>query len=223
VRIDLPLQRVKPRLQQQPLLLLERLLNAHRIPYLQRNAHDHRCARPHRDRDVPARFRQGEQLMRIAHGQPPVDHLQGNDQHHQQNLPVKARLAQVAPHPLVNAQINERRERPDLVLLYKPTEDTGNQRHAHVKWQRQKFMMQHRRQRQQTRARRRRGRPQQDAQQNAGLKGNIRGIKIGHVKTNPHAQAQRHADERQQAQRLRRRAPLGKQQIHKGARTRQRA
>ena len=52
MRIDLALQRVESRLQQQPLLFLELVLDADRVPYLQLNANHHRRAgvdrQPHR-------------------------------------------------------------------------------------------------------------------------------------------------------------------------------
>ena len=45
--------------------------------------------------------------------------LRRHNQKQHQELAVDARLAQVAPHPAVKAQVDERRERPDLFLLDK--------------------------------------------------------------------------------------------------------
>ncbi len=64
-------------------------------------------------------------------------------------------------------------------------------------------------------------RPQQQAQQNDRLKGDVGGQKVGHRNANPYAQRQRHQKKRQQRQCLTGTALLGKEEPPEGGDPRQ--
>ena len=60
------------------------------------------------------------------------------------NLAVDARLDQVAANPAVEAEVDERREGPDLFLLDEAADHAGGQAQSNVEGQRQIFVMQNR-------------------------------------------------------------------------------
>ncbi len=66
-------------------------------------------------------------------------------------------------------------------------------------------------------------RPQQQAQQNHRLEGDVGGQKVGHRDPHPHAQRERHQEERQQGQGLPPTAVLGKEKPPEGGYPRQHA
>ena len=56
-----------------------------------------------------------------------ADHLHRGDQNQEENLAVDARLDHVAADPAVEAQIDEGRERPDLLLFDEAANGAGGE------------------------------------------------------------------------------------------------
>ena len=86
VGIDLTLQGVKMRLEQQPFLLFQLDLDAAHIPYLQRDRHHHDRACPDGNPRCPAGRVQREEPAGRDPCQPHSDHLHAHDEDEQQNL-----------------------------------------------------------------------------------------------------------------------------------------
>src|SRR3984957_4421119 len=222
MRIDLPLQRIQPCLQQQPSLLLQLPLHANRVPYLQRNPHHNRSRRTDQQLHPPLPRVQLEKVPRIKHCQHARAKLHRSHQHQQQNLLIQLRPPQVPRHPPVDTQIDHRRERPHILRVSKPPERPRNRRHNQIHRQRPVLMVQQRRDRQRRPPRHRRQRPHQNSQQDRRLKRKIRRQKVRHHHPNQHSKRQRRADDRHQPNRLLRRPVRHQQQVFESFRPRQR-
>ena len=69
-----------------------------------------------------------------------VQETQADDSRKEHDLPVKARLGQVATDPAVDAQVNEGRERPDIFfILGEAAELAGGQPAKHIERERDPF------------------------------------------------------------------------------------
>jgi hypothetical protein len=141
VRIDLALQGVEPGFEQQALLLFQLQFDAQRVPHLERNAHHDGRAEPDQRLQPPLAGEQRKEAVRKGVGDPVADHLHGGDEDQHQNLAVDARLAQVAAHPAVEAQVDEGREGPDLLLLDKAAQQARRQSQRGVEGQGQKLVV----------------------------------------------------------------------------------
>ena len=135
---------------------------------------------------------------------PLADDLHTDNQDEEQDLPVKARLAQVAANPAIDAEIDEGRERPDFFFFDKFSVEPCSHGYGEIERQRQIFVVKHGGQRQCGRAGERREWSQKDAQNDGGFEGNIRRKEVWDDKPHPHAQPQRDTNEGQQTQGLRR-------------------
>src|SRR5437868_2150034 len=118
MRIDLILQRHHAGLQKQSLLLLQFDLDSHAIENLQlRPDHDNggriNCQLDPWIQALQAEGCAGEKMSDLA-----VYEAEGHDRDKEHDLPVEQpRLRQIAPDPAVNAQVDKRRERPDVVFV----------------------------------------------------------------------------------------------------------
>ncbi len=137
------------------------------------------------------------------------------------NLAVDARLDQVAAHPAVEAQVDERRERPDLFLLDEAADRAGGQAKSNVEGQREILVMQDGGNRQDRAAEHGPARPDEQAEKNDGFKGDVGGEKVGNPEPKPDPESERHQEKSQQRQRLPATALLGKKQAPESGDARQ--
>src|SRR3954462_2593867 len=117
MRIDLALQRIKPGLKQQALLLFQLHLNAGEVPDLNWNGDS--CHRGGKDRQQGHRSvdRKGPNLFWQRVMQFQARGLKSNDHQKKCGLPVNTRTAQIALYPSVHAEIDERRKGPNLFFI----------------------------------------------------------------------------------------------------------
>src|SRR5579863_9489746 len=142
MRIDLALQGVETRLEYEALLFFKRELDAERIPYLERDAdHDGR-ADPDQRLQPDLVSQQREEPVRKLVGDPVTRHLHYDDQDEQQDLRVNAGLTQIAAHPAVDAEIDKRRERPDVFCSDEADNKSRDEPEQNIEWQGQVFMVQ---------------------------------------------------------------------------------
>src|SRR5215471_3080770 len=108
--VDLALQRFHARLQQQSFLLLQFHLDANVVQHLQGDGDGH--YRPGIDCELHSYIGrvQGEEATRKFQMQLDVNELQCQDQEEERRLPVDERLANAAANPVVNTQVEQRRE-----------------------------------------------------------------------------------------------------------------
>ena len=66
-----------------------------------------------------------------------------DNQHQQQDLAIEAWFAQVAPHPAINAEVDERGKGPYLFRLHGPPVQAGNDGDGEKEGQGQVLAMQH--------------------------------------------------------------------------------
>ncbi len=130
---------------------------------------------PHQHLQPPLAGEQRKQPVRKGVGQPVPARLRRHDEKQHQKLPVDVRLAQVAPHPAVEAQVNERRERPDLLHLDKAAQDARRQTQGCIEGQSQELMVVDRGRRQHHPAQHGPARPHQQTQQNDRFEGDVGG------------------------------------------------
>ena len=107
MRVDLALEGVEARFEQEALLLFERLLDADGVPDLERDADDHGGAGPDGNADDPAVGDEGEEAVGVAAGGPLAQHLHGNDEDEEENLAIDTGTQEVAAHPAVEAEVDE--------------------------------------------------------------------------------------------------------------------
>ena len=222
VWIDLSLQRIQPRLQQQPSLLLQLALHANRIPYLQWNPHHNRSRRADQQLHPPLPRVQREKATRIKHRQHTCPKLHSSHQQQQHNLPVQLRSPQVPRYPPVDTQVDHRRERPHVLRVREASKRSSNSRDHEIHRQRPILVMQQRRNSQSRSTCHRRQRPHQNPEQDRRLKREIRRQKVRHRRPHPDAQRQRRTDDRDQRHRLSRSPARHQQQVLEPLRTRQR-
>ena len=98
-------------------------------------------------RTEPAIGGEGKKASRIQVVNPLADDLHANDQNQEQDLPVEARLAQVAANPAIDAEIDEGRERPDFLFFDKLSVEPCCNGDRKIEGQRQIFVVKHGRQR----------------------------------------------------------------------------
>ena len=84
---------------------------------------------------------QRKQPMRIKVGDPVANRFHHRNKKQEQNLAVDARLAQAAPHPAPQAQVDKRRKRPDLFRLDEAPQNACSQAQSHVERQGQVFVV----------------------------------------------------------------------------------
>ena len=118
MRIDLVLQSLHSRLQQQAFLLFELDLNTDAIKNFELSSNHHDRSSVNRGFHPGAGALKAERGIWKKAGQLGVNKAQRHDRDKEHNLPVEeAGRRKVAPNPAVNAQINEGRERPDIFLV----------------------------------------------------------------------------------------------------------
>ena len=139
----------------------------------------------HQHLQPPLAGQQRKQPVRKRVGEPVPARLRRHDQKQHQELAVDARLAQVAAHPAVEAQVDEWRERPDLLLLDKTAQHARSQTQSGVEGQRKIFVVVDRGHGQHHAAQHGPARPQQQAQQDDRGKGDVGSQKVGHPE--PHS------------------------------------
>ena len=101
------------------------------------------------------------------------------DEKQEQNLAVDARLDEIAPHPAVEAEIDEGRERPDFFFLDEAADHAGGEAEKHVERQRQIFVVQEGWTGQDSAAQHGPAGTDQKAEKNDGLKRNSAARKFG--------------------------------------------
>ncbi len=195
VRIDLVLQRLHARMQQQSLLLLEFDLNPNAVEDFQLDSNgDHRSG-------VNSSFHpqvgtlQAENRMRKIARPFHLHKTQSNDGREKHDLPVEqTRSGKVAANQAVNTQIDKRRERPDVVFIARHGAQLPGKKSAEqTKGQRRPFSVQHGRNGHQQAAQRARPATANRAEQKRGLKAQISSQKAGNGKTDPDANRDRQA------------------------------
>ena len=139
--IDLALQGVEPGFEQQTLLVFEFHLYAQRVPHLEGNAHHDGRAEPDQRLQPELAGDERKEPVRKGVGNPVAAGLSGHDEKQHEKLAVHARLGQVAAHPAIEAQVDEGREGPDLLLLDIEAEQPGGQSQHSVERQRQKLVV----------------------------------------------------------------------------------
>ena len=89
----------------------------------------------HRFGEYSAKMRRGHSTMQLD-----VNELQSEDQEEERSLPVDERLANAAPDPVIDAEIEQRRERPDGFALGRDVaQQAGSEAGENVHGQRQPF------------------------------------------------------------------------------------
>ena len=125
--------------------------------------------------------------MRIGLRQPATARLEGDDDKQHQELGIDARLTQDAANPTVKAEVNERREGPDLFFAGEAAEHAGYQAQSQVEGERQVFVMVDGGQRQDSAAQHGPAGANQQAEENYRFKGNVGGQEVGDGSANPDA------------------------------------
>src|SRR5258708_12542417 len=118
MRINLVLQRLHAGVQQEPLLFLQFDLSAHAVEYLQLDSnHQCRgCVNRNLNPYITGALKTEDGTRKVSR-QLRLHEAQSDDGSKEHDLPVKqARGWQIAPNQPVDAEIDERRERPDVVL-----------------------------------------------------------------------------------------------------------
>src|SRR5207253_4093569 len=142
MRIDLALQRLHARLQQQTLMLFQLQLHPRRVPDFQRDSH-----RRYRSGIHGYQWQPGSGVyIEYLTVRPPADfyprHLQQHNHPEERGLPVNLRMTQHLADPAVNAEINEWREGPDLFTVSSGVaQHPGDESHRQIERQRGVFSM----------------------------------------------------------------------------------
>ena len=125
-----------------------------------------------------------------------------DDEKQHQDLAVDARLAQIAAHPAVEAEVDEGREGPDLFLLDEAAEDAGGQPERGVEGQREVFVVEDGGDGEHDAAQHGPAGADEQAEKNDGLKGDVGGEEVGDRDADPDAEGERHQEEGQQGEGL---------------------
>src|SRR5947208_169878 len=107
MRINLALQRIKTRLQQQPGLLFQLEFDTCSVPYLERDADAHHGRRADSGKDPWLRAGDYEYLVGKKCVQLHARKLQNEDDDEERDLPVHARTRDIAFDPTKDGQVNE--------------------------------------------------------------------------------------------------------------------
>src|SRR5665213_1548629 len=197
VRVNLALQRVEMRLYQQAALLFQLPLGADGVPYLQRNADYNRRTGADGKLHQPVGRVQFEVTARIEPRQHADGKLQRRNKHQQHDLTIEVRTTQIARDPLVEAQVDHRRERPDIFAVRKTPVNADNRGDRDIDKQSAIFAMRDCRQGEDQPTEHRCGWPQQQRHQNGRFKGEVGRIEVRHANADIDAQRKRQAHDGQ--------------------------
>ncbi len=203
MRIDLALQGIEAGFEDEAFLFLELDLDTECVPDLERDADDHRGTEPDQESKPPDIGSQGKEAAWKRGGEPVVEHLHASDEHQEENLSVKARLAEVAPHPAPEAEVDEWSEGPDFFFFDEQTGDAGEEADGKEERESEKFAMEQGRRGHDCGADHGPARPEQEAKQGDRLKGHVSGEKIGDGDSGPDSQSERDEKKAEKNQGLR--------------------
>ncbi len=152
-------------------------------------------------------------MVRIKHREHARAKLHPSHKQQEQNLPVQFWLTKVARYPAIDAQVDHRRKRPDILGISEPAKRSCDCCNQQIHRQRPIFMMQQRGNRKNRASGHPGDRPHQDTEDDRRLKRQVRGQEVRHRRPDPDPDRQRHADNRDQPRRLSRSSPGSQQQI----------
>ena len=181
VGVDLALQGFHARLQQQALLLLQLHLDAHVVQHLQRDRDGHHRSGIDGQRDCPVGGVEREDSARERAVQLNTDELKPQNQEEERGLPVDERLANAAPYPVIDAEIEQRRERPDGFALGRDVaQQAGQHSGQNIHRQRQPLAPEQAPAGKPGCRQRFRQAAADDAHQDGALEGNVGGVEVVH-------------------------------------------
>ena len=211
------MQGVKSRLQQQTALFLQLAFNADLVPDLQWNSDNNGSRQADKQLHIPEVGVQPKETARVQIVENAAPKLHRGNQDEQQNLTIELRSLEVASHPAINTEVDERRERPDVLGRRDTPERPRNRGDRQIDGQGQVFAMRKRRQRHPRRASHRRKRTHQNTQQNRRLEGDIRGKEVGDAHPHKHPKRQRNTDQGHKLRRLPEAAMRQQQKVAEGS------
>ena len=171
MRIDLILQRNHARLKQQSFLLFQLDLNSDAVINLQLRTHHHDGRQVNSAFHPEIRMFQAEDRSRPESPQFRLQKPQSNDGEKKCDLPIEqSRDRQVAANPVIDTQIDEWRERPDIFFIRSHVPQLpGDQPAEDIEGQRRPFAMQSCRKRNQRAPHATRQTPAKHAEQHGGF------------------------------------------------------
>src|ERR1039457_6266333 len=194
--IDLALQGFHARLQKQPFLLFEFHFDAHVVQDFERDGNCHDGAGIDCEFDQPTVAIKRENTARKGAMHLDAHELESEDQQQEGSLPVDQRLANAAANPVVDAQVEERRERPHgFALGGNVPQQTRQEAGQNVHGEGEPFAKQQRWQRDQDAAGGSDEASADYAHQDGAFKRDIGGVEVADPATHQHAERDRDADD----------------------------
>src|ERR1039458_8964094 len=192
VGIDLALQRFHAGLQQQALLLLQLHLDAYVVQHLERDGDRHDGARVDRQVDRPGIRIERKNALGKGTMQLYTDELQTQYEEEERGLPIDEGLADAASNPVINAEVEKRRKRPDrLAIGAEMTQHASQKSCQDVHRQRKPLAQKQRRQRNQDASRGASQTAADYAHQDGALESDVSSLEVVYPTTHQHAQRDR--------------------------------
>ncbi len=215
VRVDLALQGVEARFEQEALLFFELQLHAQGVPDFDGDADDDGRGEQDECLQPPLRSEQSEQPTGKEVRQPGAAGFGRNDKKEHEELAVNAWAAQIATDPTIKTEVDEGGEGPDLFGCNSTAQEPGEKPQGCVERQRQILaMVQGGKGEDQTTDDGPAG-PEKESEENDRLEGDVGGEEVGDSGANPYAERERHEKEGEQSDSLRRAAVFGEEQAAK--------